>query len=95
MSSFELHRADLTERRMSTPGIVERFNVIEDVGARRIARRVGLAIHALLLERSKETLDRRVVPAIAASTHAAGDAFGGEQALEVAQCCVPDASQRQ
>src|SRR3979409_1733940 len=83
MSSFELHWTDLAKRRMSTPGIVERLDVIEDVGACCVARRVGLPIHTFLLERSKETLDGGVVPAVASSAHAAGDALGGEQALEV------------
>ena len=50
---------------MTAPGIVERFNVIEDVGACCIARRVGLPIDTLLLERGKETLDGGIVPAVA------------------------------
>src|SRR5712692_3606583 len=83
MGSFELHWTDLSKRRMSPPGIVERLNVIEDVRARRVAGRVGLSMHTLLLERGKEALDRRVVPAVATPAHAASDALRGQQALKV------------
>ena len=47
---FELHRADLPERRMSAPGIVEPLDVIEDIGACIVAGRVDLAMHAFLLK---------------------------------------------
>lgn len=52
MTTFELHGADLPKRRMPAPGIVERFNVVEDVGACRIACRVGLPLDTLLLAAS-------------------------------------------
>lgn len=89
MSPFELQWADLSKRRMSPPGIAERLDVIENVGACRIAFRVGLPAHAFLLERGKETLDGGIVPAVAAPAHAAGDAFGGEQALKVLAGVLP------
>ena len=60
MSSFELHGADLPERRMSTPGIIKHLDVIGDFGACGVASRVGLAVHAFFLERGKETPDGRV-----------------------------------
>ena len=60
MNTFELHRADLPKRRMSAPGIVEHFNVVEDVSARECARGVRLSVDAFLFERGEETLDRGV-----------------------------------
>jgi hypothetical protein len=81
--------ADLPERRMSAPGIVERLNIIEEVCACRVAGWIGLPVHPFLLERSKETLDCGIVPAITASAHTAGNALGREQALEVLAGILP------
>ena len=68
---------------MPTPGIVERFYLIEDVGASGVSGCVSLAVDTFFFQAGKETLHRRVVPAITAAAHAAGDSLGRQQALEV------------
>jgi hypothetical protein len=45
---------------MSPPGIVERFDVVKDVGTAFIARSVDRAVYPLLLQRGEEALDRGV-----------------------------------
>lgn len=42
MGTIELHGANLSERRMSTSGIVERLDVVEYVCTRSVSRGVGL-----------------------------------------------------
>ena len=68
---------------MPSLGIVERFNVFKNVGTGGVARRIEGSAYALFFQRSKEALHRCIVPTIAAPTHAADDAFGGQQALEI------------
>lgn len=47
---FELHWADLSQRRVPAPGIVEPFDVVKDVSTRIVAGRVDVAMNALLLQ---------------------------------------------
>jgi transposase InsO family protein len=54
LSPFELERADLSERRVPAPNVVERFNVVKDICSSGVAGRVGRAMHSFLLERGKE-----------------------------------------
>src|SRR2546427_7871007 len=71
LASFEFGRTDLTERRMSSPVVIEHFDVIEQLHLGFTAAREaigGLALHA-----REETLHHRVVVTIAATAHAAGD----------------------
>src|SRR5687768_358266 len=58
---------------MPTRSIVENLDVVKDVGAGFGPRSPSGAVDELALERREEALDRRVVPAIAAATHAASD----------------------
>ena len=86
IASFELHGADLPERRMSPPGIVELLDVIEDVRASGVARCIRLAIHPLLFQRSEEALNRRIIPTVATPTHAVRDTFAQTASVE-SLCC--------
>ena len=66
---FELHRAQVSDRRVSSFEIVEAFDVVEHIGSRLVPRPVGFVPGALGLQRREEALHRCVVPDIAGSTH--------------------------
>ena len=68
---------------MPTPGVVEPLDVVKDIGPSFVSGFVLGAKHSFNLQRREEALHRRIVPALAAPTHAAGDALIGQQALEV------------
>ena len=53
------------------PPVVERFDVVEQVGLRSGPRTVAGAMHPLILQTVKEAFRRRVVPAIALAAHRA------------------------
>ena len=68
---------------MPTPGVVEPFNVVKDIGPGFVPSPVLGAKHSFDLQCREETLHRRIVPALTAPAHAAGDALIDQQALEV------------
>jgi hypothetical protein len=60
-------------RAWSPPGwVVHPFDVVEDVGARRLARGVVLAMTPLDLQGSEEALHHRVVPHVAGASSCSG-----------------------
>ena len=69
---------------MPAPPIVEALEVIDQRRAGGRARRPAGVVHELDFERGEEALGHRVVPAVAAATHAAAEAVLREQGLVVA-----------
>ena len=63
----ELHRR--AERGMATSEIVERLDVVKDVGNGFGPRAVAGAMHPLILQAVEEALARRVVPAVTLVAH--------------------------
>jgi hypothetical protein len=59
---------------MPPGGIVEAFDVVEDVRACALARGVVRAMTTFRLHHREETLHHRVAPHVARATHATGDA---------------------
>ena len=76
---------------MPTPGVVEPLNVVKDICTSFVSGFVPGAKHSFNLQRREEALHRRIVPALSAPAHAAGDALIDQQALEVLAGC-PDRS---
>ena len=71
--SFKLSRTDLTERRVSSPLVVEHLNVVEQ-------RHLGVAAAGevfpeLVLHRGEPTLHDGIVIAVAPTAHAASDSM--------------------
>ncbi len=66
-------RADVAQCRMSSFATVEDLNIIEQAGFGLRVRQILLTIDLLLFERGKEALYWGIVPAVAATAHAAGD----------------------
>src|SRR4029450_9064878 len=90
-ATLELRRADLTERGVSAPLVIEHLDVI---GQGRLG--VGVALKALgffALHRREPALHHRVVIAIAPAVHAARDSArssGQPQRLSVRAICAFD-----
>src|SRR5690242_17587369 len=83
---FEVSRREVTQRRVKSPAVVEDLDVLLQRSTRLRARPPSCVMHELLLERAEETLDDRVVPAVAATTHARLNAMTFEQlAVRVAR----------
>ena len=76
---------------MPTPGVVEPLNIVKEVCTGFVSGFVPGAEHSFNLQRGEEALHRRIVPALSAPAHAAGDALIDQQALEVLAGC-PDRS---
>src|SRR5256714_1066409 len=70
---LELFGALVAQCTVSSPAIVPAFDPLEDAGRRLGSGRVMLLVHQLALERAPEALGHRVVVAVAAPAHAAGD----------------------
>ena len=68
---------------MPTPGVVEPLNVVKDIRPGFVPILVPGAKHSFDLQRREEALHRRIVPALSAPAHTAGDALIDQQALEV------------
>lgn len=66
---------------MTTLAVVESLDVEEDVDLRFLPRAIVGMMDQFHLQRSKETLHRGVVVAIAATAHARSDAVSGEEFL--------------
>src|SRR2546428_9148164 len=81
---LERPRAEIAERRMPPPPVVEDLEVIEQLAARRRPRGPRRVVDELDLQRREETLGHGVVPAIAPAAHAAHDPVLGQDALVVA-----------
>ena len=67
---------------MSSCGVVEAFDVIEDVGLGFVSGSVALSTGAFGLEAGEEALHRGVVPAVARPAHAAHHAVILQQRLK-------------
>jgi len=80
---FEVHRAEIAQRRVAAGRIVEALDVVEHLGLGMIARAVGFAGDPLGLQRGEEALHRGIVPDVSRSAHRTGDAIVGHQALEL------------
>src|SRR2546426_1135400 len=65
---LERPRAEIAERRMPPPPVVEDLEVIEQLAARRRPRGPRRVVDELDLQRREETLGHGVVPAIAPPT---------------------------
>ena len=68
---------------MPTLGVVEPLNVVKDIRPGFVPRLVPRAEKSFDVKRREETLNFRIVPALTAPTHAAGDSLIDQQALEV------------
>jgi TIR domain len=69
-SGFEVIRADATDVAVTTPRIVERFNVIGNVNGCHVSGMVDPFLDSFLLEAGKERLCYRVIPTVTTSAHA-------------------------
>jgi hypothetical protein len=79
---FAVHRAEISQRRVTPPWIIEALDIVRHVGAGLIACAIDLSLDALGLERGEEALHCRVVPAVAGPAHGVGDAVIGLQPLD-------------
>jgi hypothetical protein len=70
---LELSRGIVAECGVTTPSIVEHFDVLEDVLFRFVAREVVAMVDKLALERAEEAFGAGVVPAVAPARHADRD----------------------
>ena len=80
---LELHRAQISNRRVPSFWIVEAFDVIEHVGLGLIARAINLPCCSLGFERREEALHCGIVPDVAGSAHRTNDAVIGHQPLDL------------
>ena len=62
---FVVHRAEISQRRVTASGIVEALDIVEHIGPGLIACPIDLTPDALDLERGEEALHRGIVPAVA------------------------------
>ena len=62
---LEVDRALVADGRVPPGGIVEAFDVVEDVRTRDLARGIAFPIASFGLQRGEETLHYSVVPAVA------------------------------
>jgi len=70
VSRFELIRAHAGQIAVTARGIVERIDVVSDIGDRHSSSLIDLLLDPFLLQASEERLGDGVVPAIAFATHA-------------------------
>src|SRR5512144_181700 len=75
--------AEVAQRRMSPLPVVELLDVVEELGARRRPRLPRGVVDEFDLQRGKEALGDRVVPAIAPAAHAAHDPMLSQELLVV------------
>ena len=68
---------------MSTPGVVESPSGVKDIRPGFVSILVPGAKHSFDLWRREEAFHRRIVSALSAPAHTAGDALIDQQALEV------------
>lgn len=81
MASFELDRRSVAGGAVAPLGVVEHFDVVEDVGAGVVAGRVDLSTDSLALEQLEEALGHGVVVAVAAPAHAADQVVVAQEGL--------------
>jgi hypothetical protein len=84
LRGFRLRQSDLevdgrlvVDRRVTASAIVERFDVLQDARARRIAADENDTVSKFFAQRREEALGNRVVPAVSLATHTA---FGADVA---------------
>ena len=78
---FELGWGVIAEGRVTASPIIEHLNVLEDILSRGVTCFVVPMVHELALECPEEAFDTGVVPTVAFTTHARGDAVLAEQML--------------
>src|SRR5271168_5499426 len=71
---FELHGAQISDRRVPAFRIIEAFDVVEHISLGLVARPIRFARRALGLQRGEEALHRRIVPDVARTAHRADNA---------------------
>ncbi len=69
---------------MTTLPVIPDLDVFEYLLTGHLARGEAAPVHQLLLQRSKETLHRRIVPAVAPAAHAARDPGLAQNGLVIA-----------
>ena len=79
---FELHWADISQRRMQTPVVVER-EPINDLVHRLSASLERLAIKPPYLEPAPQAFSGGIVPAVALAAHRASHRVALERVLEL------------
>ena len=84
-----IHRGTIAERGMAPATVVKDFEVVEDFAAGRARVLHGL-VNQFKLERGKEALRHRVVPAFAVPAHAAAQPMPREQLLVFAPARIGD-----
>ena len=78
-----MHRAEVADRRVAPLRVVEKFNVVEHVGAGLIAGSVDLACRAFGFQRREEACHGGIVPDVPRAAHAAGDTVIGHELLKL------------
>src|SRR2546425_11778438 len=84
MPLLEPPGTEIPESRMPSLPVVEPLDVVEELSARCRPRRPRRVVDELDLQRGKEALRDRVVPAIAPAAHAADDPMPGQGLAVVA-----------
>lgn len=73
MTTLELNRTEITERRMPALAVVKQLDVFEHRAVGLGSRAPLAAVHQFQFEGGKEALGHRIVSAVAAAAHAAHD----------------------
>jgi len=85
---FKLDWRDVADMAVATSWVVERFDVVEHIGACLVAGRIRLSLDSLALEQLEKALDDGVVVAVAASAHAGSQAVGSQKGLPVVAALI-------
>ena len=70
MTPLKLGRRQAVSTGMTTSGVIEHFDVVEDIAAGSLPGGIGFTADALTFEQLEETLCDSVVMAVAPSAHA-------------------------
>lgn len=80
---------------MASDSVIERFNVIEDIGAGQLADCVDPFSDALFCQRTEELFGYRIIPTVATSAHTGGQVVSLAEALHTAIINASIASSRE
>ena len=81
--AFKRLGADAAKMAVAAGSVVERFDVVEDIGARQIPSLVDALLDAFLLQAAEEGLGNGIVPAVASPAHARLEVVGCAESPEV------------
>src|SRR5690606_24031840 len=84
----ELLWRSVAERGMLSPAVVERFDVVEDVGLCLGPRAIAGAMHPLILQAIEEAFRTGIVPTISLAAHRADHAVLLQPRLKGATCIL-------